>query len=63
MTKKGRYEKSDVFPFGEYREEGRTISWMLIHNPKYVLWAVNKIQWFRLSHEAQESFDRVKAEL
>ncbi len=63
MTKKGRFEKSDVFPFGEYKREGRTLAYMLIHNPKYVLWAVKKVPWFVLSHEARESFDRVKAQL
>ena len=46
------YKLSDPFDFGKYK--GRIIDDILKHNPGYVVWCIENIEWFRLSEADKE---------
>lgn len=62
MTKQGRYEKDDIMPFGKYKQQGKTVMWVIVHANGYMTWAINTIDWFILSNEAYEAYEKFRPE-
>ena len=58
MTKKGRYEKTDLMPFGKYKELGQTVFDVIVNDNRYITWAIQNIEWFILSNEAYETYEK-----
>lgn len=50
-----RYGISDTINFGKYK--GDTIEKVLEKDPKYLLWAVEHIEWFELNDDVLEAID------